>query len=228
MMEKIKKFFRSNALTCSLYKKLYIIKHFKETQQKKHFIQSNGADTIIFIQKILEAGNFSFFFDMGTLLGIVREGKLLKHDMDIDVAVYNTNDATIESIKTVFIENGCIHKHRYVTTNIGITEDSFIYKNIKFDVCYYQQEDDCDICFLAYNPSSNGADQLCTVKLSCEHIEKLDKIIFNDYPINVPSNFEKYLSQRYGVNWKIPDKNYVYWKGPSTQKISNISTKIIY
>ena len=228
MINKLKTFFRNHPLTCKLYKKLYRIKHFSEIKQKKRFIQLDGANTIIFIQKILEANNISFFFDMGTLLGIIREGKLLKHDMDIDVAVYNANGTVIESIKTVLIGNGCVHKHRYTTADIGIIEDSFVYKNIKFDICYYQQENNSDICFLAYNPINSTAEQFCTVKLSCEHIERIDKIIFNGYPINVPYSSERYLSQRYGVNWKIPDTNYIYWKGPSAQKISNITTKTTY
>ena len=32
---------------------------------------------------------------------------------------------------------------------------------------------------------------------------------------------EKYLSERYGKNWMIPDKNYVYWKANSTTPIEN-------
>ena len=56
---------------------------------------------------------------------------------------------------------------------------------------------------------------LNVVKASCLHINELEKIEFKGKKINVPKDRESYLAERYGDNWKIPDKNYVYWKGPS-------------
>ena len=64
MINKLKCFLRSHPLTSVLYKKLYRIKHFKEINQKKRFIQIDGADTIIFLQKTLETNNAFFFFDI--------------------------------------------------------------------------------------------------------------------------------------------------------------------
>ncbi|MFB0562330.1 MAG: LicD family protein [Candidatus Lokiarchaeia archaeon] len=59
------------------------------------------------------------------------------------------------------------------------------------------------------------------IKLGCENIQviipiqyftNLSKIKFYSMEFNTPSPVEEYLAYRYGENWKIPKKDYVYYK----------------
>ena len=221
-MKKIKDFLKSCIFTRKIvyfllkvnqyfWSKYYIFK-------KKRNIRRKGIKIIEKVQKALMDNNVFFFFDMGTLLGIVREGRIIKHDLDIDVGVRVSSETEKEHIKEIFSAIGAKENYRFVIEELGVVEQSFVYDEVKFDINYYYQSGEKDYCYLMYrNPDKTyAADEMSVVELSCEHIEKLVLKDFCSIKVNVPENAEKYLSCRYGENWKIPDKGYVYWKGPST------------
>ena len=215
-MEKIKRFLRTFCLTKRIYKKLYSLKCKKQNQKKRENLQQNGIQTIHFLQDLLQ--NERFFFDMGTLLGIVRENRLLGHDLDIDVAVYAENEEKIESVRAYLREKGCRLKYTYYIPNVATVEDSFEVNGIKFDVNYYKTEDVQDICYLMYTDDTKvytGGD-MDVVRLTCDSVKNIQKRDFHGKEINVPEQAEHYLARRYGEDWRIPNTKWIYWKGPST------------
>lgn len=226
-MKKLKKFLSSFILTGWLYKKLAHIKLEKIAAKKRKNIKLSGVETIHLLQKFFEKQNVMFFFDMGTLLGIIREGRLLRHDLDIDTAVFTTDSEKIAAIKKGLLEIGCEHKFRYTVEDVGVCEDSYILNNIKFDINYYSEAEGKSICYLAYlEPEKEyQAGELSTVALSCDKINGIKTVDFDGVQINIPEQPEKYLAQRYGENWRVPDKGYRYWCGPSTSKIPNKTIK---
>lgn len=199
----------------------------KDKKIKREMLQKNGKEIISRVQEIMEETNLKFFFDMGTLLGIIREGRLLGHDIDIDIAVYLENDEQLDMLHKVLESNGCKRRFSYSSSNIGIFEDSFIFKDVKFDICYYRTIGDKDLCYLGFvNPEKDYViGTLDTVVLTCSAIKATKKIPFGDTLINVPENPESYLAERYGDDWTIPNKGYVYWKGPSAKRIEDICKK---
>ncbi len=227
MIKKIKSFFRTFPLTRKLYVKLYNMKHKKEFEAKRKALQENGIKLIHFLQDTMS--EYEFFFDMGTLLGIIREGKLLGHDLDVDMAVLPRDEGERDRIIKTLQDAGCELKSSYETEGIGIVEDSFVIDGIKFDVNYYRQEEK-DYCYLMYqgNDKEYAEGEMSVVRLECSHIEMIVKTEFSGKEINVPQNPENYLAERYGKNWRIPDKNYVYWCGPSATQIDNKGKQITY
>ena len=228
-MSSIKKFFETNVLTRGIYARLYKIKHRKEKQAKRETLQTNGEKTISYLQTVFEKTGKTFFFDMGTLLGIIREGKLLSHDMDIDVGVLIDGEEDIEEIVKVLEENGCKRKYRYTVDGVGVAEDSFEYNDIKFDASYYYTDGGSNLVYLGYlfpGRIYESSEILSFVRLRTKKIEGVKKVEFARALINVPQNPEEYLAQRYGEKWRIPDKGFIYWKGPSAEKIDNLGRKI--
>lgn len=220
-MADIKQFFKTNPITKPFYNfcnKIYCIIITKYVEaHRRHNLQKEGLPIIKNVQKMLTAAGYVFFFDMGTLLGIVREGRLLKHDMDIDLAVVVNSEEDKIKLKELFAANGIIEKFRYTVDGIGIVEQSFSCRNVKFDINYYYTEGDKDVCYLIYcdveNKYPDGHQDV--VKLVCPHISETQTISFQGIEINAPKKPEQYLAVRYGENWRIPDKKYIYWKGPS-------------
>lgn len=196
---------------------------------KRKNLQKNGIKTIALIQRLLEQSEKKFYLDMGTLLGIIREGRILSHDLDIDVAVYISNAAEIEDFVQYLVSNGCVHTYSYVSQTLGVLEDSFVVNDIKFDINYYTTENGKDICYLAYVPNENQivTKELNVVKLTCNAVNNTTKREFFDFLVNIPENPECYLAERYGENWRVPDKGWVYWKGPSTQPIDDTCKQIM-
>ncbi len=229
-MKKIKKFLRNFILTKHLYLALFNLysgmRFRKYTAERRKLLHQNGEKTVHAIQKILESTDVFFFFDMGTLLGIIREGRLLRHDMDIDVAVFAKDASQKESLKQTLLAKGCTLRYSYSVEELGVVEDSFVYNDIKFDINYFSEEAGSDICYLMYNDPERALPErsMHVVRLTTPHISALKKVDFGGCMINVPADPETYLAARYGKNWRIPDKNYIYWKGPSTSPTDYIGT----
>ncbi len=221
MIKHIKKFLRNNSLTANSYKKLRSYLADRKLKKRNQKVKRYGEKTVHLLQEILTDCKVKFFFDMGTLLGIIREGHLLSYDFDIDVAVYVNYDKSVENLRDSLVKKGCKHSMRLENSEIGVIEDTFVLNDIKFDVSYYFIENDIDVCYLGYyNPDKKFDNEtMDLVRLECNHIDKTEGFYFGGVQVNVPEKSEEYLAQRYGESWRIPDKNYVYWKGPSTKKV---------
>ena len=215
---RIKSFFRN----CPLTRKAWIrLSDARLRRIKSRELMENGEDTVVKVQKILSDTGAFFFFDMGTLLGIVREGRLLKHDMDIDIGVMIKDEEERKKLRDALVSKGCTLRFNYSIEGFGTVESSFLSGGIKFDINYYRREDeypDSDVCYLMYRDPDReyGADELSVVRLVSPHIGRVVKTEFAGAEICIPENAEEYLAARYGENWRVPDKGYVYWKGPST------------
>ncbi len=200
----------------------------KVNKRKRESLQKNGVQTIFFIQDLLEKSGKKFFLDMGTLLGIIREGRILSHDLDIDVAVYTTDAKETEAFVQYLVSNGCVHTYSYVSETLGVIEDSFTVNDIKFDINYYSSLGDTDVCYLAYVSTEEQVKtgEMNVVKLTCDAIEETSQIEFCGFMVNIPQGAEAYLARRYGKNWRIPDRGWVYWQGPSTEQISDTCRRV--
>lgn len=215
-IENAKKFLREFILTKHLYGLLSKIKNKKIREIKKN-MKIHGIDTIHFVEKTL-SGNVFFYMDMGTMLGIVREGRLLGHDLDIDIAVYAENDLEKNRVKELLLDAGCALRYTYYVEELGVVEHSFEINNLKFDINYYSRKASEDICYLMFREDGKEYkdDEMDVVRLSVSPINEVKKVDFYGKQVTIPVEAERYLAERYGDNWRIPDKGYVYWKGPST------------
>lgn len=227
MKSKLKRFLKKSALIRGLYTAFWKIKYRKSIKlqkERRDAVQKKGVSIIHLLQKALEGEKF--FFDMGTLLGIIREGRLLGHDLDIDVGVYADGAQNIERLREKLIQHGCKLMRSYRVEEIGVVEDSFLIEGVKFDLSYYYQEEGVDVVYLMYDMQKDESAKV--VQLRCSPIKEIVQINFNGGDINVPKDSEKYLAERYGENWRIPDKNYIYWEGPSAKKTEYIGLVKIY
>ena len=219
---KIKEFFKNCFLTRWMYLVYRRIKY-RNLEEIKENMKAKGNETVFFIENTL-SGKAFFYFDMGTMLGIVREGRLLGHDLDIDVAVYTSSEDEKDRVRNILLDTGCKLRYSYYVKELGVVEDSFEINGLKFDVNYYVRESDKDVCYLMYrdNEKSYEENEMDVVKLSVSAINEVKKVDFFGKQVTVPKEAELYLAERYGDNWRIPNKNYVYWQGPSTNKTNYI------
>lgn len=209
----VKSFIKKIPFAKAVYHSFLNFKNAVEAQYRGRLFKENGIFVLKEVQSILEGTGCFFFIDMGTLLGIYRDGHLLKRDMDIDVGVRIQSDDEIASIKNILISKGLKHTICFKTDCYGEIQNTFYYRGVRIDISYYRHADNQDICYLLYG---NGD----IVKLSCHHIESTNKHPFEDFHINIPTDASTYLSDRYGQNWRIPDPRYIYWKGPSATPVA--------
>lgn len=219
MTLKIKGMLKKFPIVMIPYKKVKGIILGVRNRKKIEAFVKNGEDVIFSIQQIFEELNLTFFFDMGTLLGIYRDKQLIKRDMDVDVGVFVEDHKTIQELRKFLASKGFVHRYVFCTDSYGVIQDSYDYKEVRIDICYYRKEKDRDVCYLLYDTDEQ---RNLIVELSCHHIEKTVKTNFNGIKVSIPADTEKYLKDRYGDNWRIPDKGYIYWKGPSARKVDGI------
>jgi len=222
--------------------------------------EKKAVEALEKIKKILDKNNIDYWLDEGTILGAVREKKLIEWDHDIDLATWFTNLSKIKplfdefdttGIQTCFFEE---KKHIDLLGN-GFKIDINLYHidEEKATRMWYEQNKIGD--FLDYFiwitqikkaelktsniplvitkifvkisnilPKSiryNIARSLFRIyeKIGAKHIPMgvpsyfftdLKDIKFYGMNFKVPKKTEEYLEYRYGKDWKIPKRDYVY------------------
>ena len=227
MFKNLKEKLKTWKLTKNMCDIIHLLKLRLTKNKRRKELQQKGIDIMAYVQNVLSKTGKTFFFDMGTLLGLVREGGILKHDLDIDATILGcSTEESANELRDLFLSEGCLHRYRITVDGIGIVEDTFIYNGIKFDICYYYEDGDKHLCYLGYKDPKVKYDDIAVVNsvvLACDKIEKTTTIKIGKYSLNIPEEPEKYLVQRYGESWRVPDKGYVYWKGPSATTIPNMA-----
>ncbi|MBR6690025.1 MAG: LicD family protein [Bacilli bacterium] len=198
----------------------------KVNATKRKFIQKNGLDVLANTQRILDELNILNYADFGTMLGIVREGRLLKHDLDMDVGVFAT-PIEKEKIRMTLEREGYVLWRKYVFSN-RVVEESYRYKGIKLDINYYEVKNNKSTTWLFYRePGRKYTNhERNIVEMTYSLITATKKVKVGDYKISIPTNARTLLKEKYGKNWRIPDTGWIYWLSPAATPIEEIGRYI--
>lgn len=171
--------------------KLNATKLIKVSHKKSQDISIDATKSLIDLKLILDAHKINFFIISGTLLGCIREKKILSHDKDIDIGVFESNldVAKLISIikKSGFFELMPIRNDKYIKIKHlnGVFIDIFIHYE---DSQYYYHR---------------------TAKIEWKNQKfSLKKIRFLDHDFWIPEDYKLYLSENYGDDWMIPKVNF--------------------
>lgn len=155
-------------------------------KSSRHYTDKSAAIALSTLKQYLDQANISFFLISGTLLGCIREGKLLSHDKDIDVGVWDTY--TIDELVSIIRNSGCFYVLPNYSRDIlvirhvnGITIDIFI---------HYRESNDY---WHAGGKSS-------------WHNSPFELMYYNflgDQYL-IPENYGLYLTENYGSDWRTP------------------------
>lgn len=130
---------------------------------------------------MLDEEKIPYYLDCGTLLGCIREGRLLLHDTDIDVTIHLSKWEKLKEID--FSKYGVVSKRKYE----GFPEK---YGGNLISV-YLENENPDYYCDIYANPA----------------FPKLGAALMHDILYPVPKEPELYLKQLYG-DWKVPSSGH--------------------
>lgn len=182
-------------ILCDLVKNAQTPK-FVEKQTKNQLV--GGLDKLYFVLTSAKQEDIACFPHAGTLLGLVREGKLLEFDKDLDIGVW------LEDFKIL-----CKHIER-----LGMKK-TYNYPAIDNYACYIDLETGItfDICALRREPENRIVTGGFWYYTKPSHYQRITK-----YPwfnlveqqtdkgvIFFPDTPKKLLNALYGENWQIPD-----------------------
>ncbi len=226
----IKLVFKLGRLLIRILRKIKkILRHEKKQTQEEidnkkiENIQKNGLMVIEKTIRLLSEKNITCFADFGTLLGIVREKKLLGHDKDVDLGIVNVEQNQIHNI-TTFLERKGYQLWREFYLEDRIVEQSWHIDDIKVDLNYYQIEKNNYRTWLFYKDPDKKYKKgyYSTITMCYTGITGFEKIKLGKADITIPKNPTNLLEQKYGKGWKTPDKGWIYWKNPAAVPVKEL------
>ncbi len=205
---------------------------------------------------ILEKYKINYWLGHGTLLGIIRDNKLIEWDHDIDVAVW-AKEVRQDEILEIMKKNNFILREGFGVESPDLSFNKNGGRIVDFN--FYEIVDNSEygkmaqilwpvpknyfmklIHALSESEKYRGKFKQIINSFSkfnsffkilknylikkdlfyklegysepVQFIKKIKKFDFHGLNINIPGEPEKYLAYLYGENWRIPKKNYVWYK----------------
>jgi phosphorylcholine metabolism protein LicD len=178
----------------------------------KYKAQKMAKPVICKLGKIFEQACEEYWLDYGTLLGYVREGKIIKGDDDLDFGVIVKKGVDLSEL----LAQKDIHIYKRLIVEGDIAFEQYRYKDFKFDIFYYRREDGEFVTNL-WVPYNYDIPQHASYKKGLSTLSEVNfssfetkKIHFYDCPFRVPEDSGTYLAQNYGKDYMIPNSDWGY------------------
>lgn len=160
--------------------------------RETHLAGQSSGSVLRDLQEAMQASGIPYFFAAGTALGIVRDGRPLDHDHDIDVGVFEADWHT-EQLTSAFRNHArfCLEPVKTDSKRLRLTHRN----GADLDIFPFYRESEHvyhDGKFLRWRNTPFDIQQYETGKG-----EKLP----------VPDNVEQYLTENYG-DWRTPDPDF--------------------
>jgi len=153
---------------------------------------------------LLNNHNIEYWLTSGNLLGIVREGKFLSHDVDIDIGLWAKDYDKIKKIIR------CSHKWELYSIwrrEIGIIAG--VKKHSKIDL-FFHDSDETYVYQYSYKRNVDAKWNVeWRIRYPKEYLKEFKEVEYKDHKISIPKESEKVLTVLYGDTWKVPNKK---WK----------------
>lgn len=176
------------------------------------------------ITDLFDKLEIEYILDFGTLLGVVRENRLLPWDTDLDISITHKDLEKLIKNKRKLWRLGYRTRVRYFDKDTGPFKkgevriikvqtrkfvvvrdkgilDIFVMKNIDGEYSYVVKKE--------------GASVLKTIPT--EFHDNKTRIEFDNKQYSVPKDYERYLEYVYG-DWRTPVKEWDYFLGDNTVK----------
>jgi hypothetical protein len=200
----------------------------------RNAMRENGIKLLLTFDQILSKGGVPYSLAFGTLLGAVREKGFIKHDLDIDVALWSDTDAKyvnkileeggFEKISEIVVDGGKAAREE-TYQYMGVNIDLFYFYPSKYDgllsTCIFYPFKDC----VTWKESINDHGGVLPLCVYLPMDKDVEYVQFESIKLPVTKSALRFVETRYGENWRIPDPTFVYPK-PGYSKYDYLEGKI--
>ena len=200
-----------------LYEPYRIVKCSFVARKRRKALHKRGIEFVLDVDRILEHTNACYFVDGGTLLGFVREGKIIQWDLDIDFGIYISAEYSWKDLEFSLNSIGFILDHQFRYRN-EITEQTYRKGAVSIDF-FNHFNDESSTYFYAYYSKPgyvyDKTNQMHAEVFKTRQISGTKTLKIGGGYIHVPIEAEKYLEDLYGKTWRIPNPNWKQGSGPA-------------
>lgn len=179
----------------------------KKARQIKIF-RENALDALKAFVDCMEEQGIKYTLAFGSILGAIREHGFIKHDIDIDTAIWIDDYkpdmvAALEKVGFTWV-----FSHTVDDGKLG-REDTFEYHGVRIDVFYFYPAIDklpycCD--FLWQDELGPSCRLPRRVEIPLSHERR--KVPFEGIEVYVPDNAEEFCKFRYGSDYMTPNPSW--------------------
>lgn len=199
----------------------------KRMQRQREEIQNNSAKYLNLVESIMSTSGALYHACFGTLLGIVRDNKLIKWDVDIDYAVVISDDFSWNDLEKAMSKSGFKKIREFVFEGI-VTEQTYQVDKITIDF-FGEFYDGNNMIQYTYNKLTgvkySSYLDYSVFRLTLPRVDKIKQININGVNVSVPCNSEEILASVYNDDWRVPNPN---WKSNSGKCVTFLDGKIAH
>ncbi|MCI7686635.1 MAG: hypothetical protein MSS24_08015 [Clostridiales bacterium] len=199
----------------------------KRMQRQREEIQNNSAKYLNLVESIMSTSGALYHACFGTLLGIVRDNKLIKWDVDIDYAVVISDDFSWNDLEKAMSKSGFKKIREFVFEGL-VTEQTYQVDKITIDF-FGEFYDGNNMIQYTYNKLTgvkySSYLDYSVFRLTLPRVDKIKQINIDGVNVSVPCNSEEILASVYNDDWRVPNPN---WKSNSGKCVKFLDGKIAH
>jgi phosphorylcholine metabolism protein LicD len=189
-------------------------------------VEDNSFNNLIDIKKILDDNSIFFWIECGLLLGLYRDGGMIKNDEDdIDIFLWLDDMNRFLSIMKDLKDAGFVNAGRQRRRSGGIRSISLKRNGAHIDI-FFASKIDNTVFYSICAKSTNGIDEFMTFQFPDDLYSTFGKVSWRGVEFSCPNNIDGYLSIRYGSDWKTPILRKNGWMGPLNDELNPCLKKI--
>lgn len=203
-------------LQLPIINKLNNIANKKIDGDRQKLLKENAHQILKEFEEVNNQLGHKIWIEAGTLLGYVREGAILAHDIDMDFAMLNPEDASeLDRINEFLAERNFVLNRKLVYKG-DVKEISFSYNGLNVDIILFERVNEKVISTTMIWYGMNALNKPVDIEAFYYELpmEELEQVNFMDATAYVPTNPVDYLKGYYGEDYLIPNTNYDWRKNP--------------
>jgi phosphorylcholine metabolism protein LicD len=179
---------------------------------KYYRIKQSVKPILKILKEVFDKQCQDYWLDYGTLLGYVRNGHIIKNDIDLDFGIIVDGNFSLQEI----LKEHNIYLTQRTVVEGTITLEQYTYNDVGFDIFYYRKEGD-NIVTNIWFPTEytlpqrvlyeRGNGSLSETTFSLFEMEEIE---FYSMPFRVPVNRDLYLKEHFGDDYMITNLNWSY------------------
>ncbi|MDE1493761.1 LicD family protein [Xenorhabdus bovienii] len=205
----------------NLFPFLLHIKNKFYTIKRRKLLSKCKDDLLDSLELLSKKININYWLEYGTMLGAVRENKIIAHDYDLDIGILESDwsfairnelkKLNIKLIREIKIDNKTI-------------EETYLFKGILFDI-FYCELDNNILKTPVFRPFS-GSNWLESINMYGgielyyfdNNFTGFSQVQLENKNMKIPKNYHSHLCSYYGDNYMTPIPN---WKGNNAAYSTN-------